>query len=366
MGCQHICQNPEIDNKFIIADTGSKNGNRKYNNSRNTNFKGLKNEFSSMNDSKFKCSMNIKETLITKDILKIKIKASNIHKMIPIWLEENNEVFFKVSGEWGFNEHPEFFDSLGCFNFEEKPNNMNFGSLVGYIPGDEYFNIFDELSYVPKKSGPLFMFQNNGLYSVNPKGELEIEIKGGTPLSIYDIEFKLGWDMTILDTSIPEMKEDEKILLILINKVRTNPKLFASQYLSLSRSEEEHEFQQVLNIMKPLHPLKTTSKLYNISKNHAIDLGINNIAGHTSSNGLNMEQRLQYGGILTKVFAENCIFGYNDPLEIIMRLLIDEDNENRNQRKIILSPDFNSVGISIEPHSGDFCWSCIQDFILDS
>jgi len=78
-----------------------------------------------------------------------------------------------------------------------------------------------------------------------------------------------------------------------------------------------------------------------------------------------MEERLVSNGINTKIFAENCIFGYNDPIEIILKLIIDEDNENRNQRKIILNKDFNMVGVSIEAHSGEYCWSCIQDFIHD-
>lgn len=373
MGCQQICQNSDVDKKYIIADTGSKsaqnvNRSKAAKNSRNVKENDLNNYVSnnkSLNESAYRCSLNIQETLVLKDMLRITIKASNVHKMIPIWIDKYTTVSFKVAGEWGFFEHNELFDSLGCPSFEEKPNNMNFGSLVGYIPGEPYFAVYDGMQIVPEKDGPLYLFQNNGLYSVNPRGSLEIEIKGGTPMSLYEIEKQLGWDLGNLDTSIPEMKEDEVALLILLNKVRTNPKLFAQQYLINTGKAVENELEEVLNTMDVLPVLSTNKKVYEISRNHAIDLGQNKIAGHTSSNGLNMEQRLQQGGINTKVFAENCIFGYNDPLEIILRLLIDEDNENRNQRKIILSKDFNIVGISIEPHSGEFCWSCIQDFIFE-
>ena len=163
------------------------------------------------------------------------------------------------------------------------------------------------------------------------------------------------------------MKEDEINLLIYINKVRTNPQLFAEQYLTNQyKSEAEEELYKALMEMKPISRLTTSKELYIISLNHAQDLGENKLAGHESSSGLNMEQRLINNGINTKIFAENCIFGYNDPVEIILKLLIDEDNLNRNQRKIILNKDFNKVGISIEPHSGEYCWSCIQDFIMDS
>ena len=87
------------------------------------------------------------------------------------------------------------------------------------------------------------------------------------------------------------------------------------------------------------------------------------ICNYLSSNEIDMGGRLEKNGINSKKFAENCIFGYNDPLEIIMKLLINEDNELRAQRNIILNFDFNYVGISINPHKGEYCWSCIQDFI---
>lgn len=371
MGCQHLCQNEE-DKKIILADTGSKiNHNSKdarvgvsRNPKKNEMTRQITNNNTDLTLNSYKCSMNIQETLNHRDVIRFTIKASNIHKMLPVWIEKSNPISFKVAGSWGFAEHNELFDCLGCTSFDEKPNNLNFGSLVGYIQGSPYFPIYHGLIITFDHDGPLYLFQNNGLYSVNPRGSLEVEIKGGISMTIYDINKNLGWDLNILDTSIPEMKEDEVALLVLLNKARTNPKLFAQQYLT--GDDSENELKSVLIEMDPLDPLMTNKQIYDISKKHAIDLDIYSIAGHISSNGMTMEDRLIEANIYTKVFAENCIFGYNDPLEIILRLLIDEDNENRNQRKIILSRDFNVVGISIEPHSGEFCWSCIQDFILDS
>lgn len=371
MGCQNICQHPSTDDKLVISDNNQNRQNLAY--SRNVNKKNYLNnpDFKTLSET-YKCSLNILETIVDKDMLRFTIKASNIHKMIPVWIDRNTIISFHVAGVWSFQESTEFFDSTGCVNFEDKPNGMHFGCLAAYIPGGPYFNVYDGLVLEVQKEGPLFMFQNNGLYSVNPKGSLEVEIKGVTPLSIYEIEMKLGWDLSELDTSIPEMKEDEINLLIYINKVRTNPKLFAQQYLNnaniqnnLYATEAEKELFNILCNMDPINKLKTSSELYRISLNHARDLGENKLAGHESSSGANMEQRLMANGINTKIFAENCIFGYNDPLEIILKLLIDEDNDNRNQRKIILNKDFNMVGISIEPHTGEYCWSCIQDFIMD-
>jgi hypothetical protein len=369
MGCQNICQNANADeNKYVLGNdlaNSETNNRRNIANSRNVNKKSNLNDFKTLTET-YKCSMNIHETIVEKDLLRFSIKASNIHKMIPVWVEKNSIVSFSVAGLWSFQESNEMFSSVGCFNFEDKPNGMPFGCLAAYINSGPFFTVYDGLALDTQKEGPLYMFQNNGLYSVTPKGSLEVEIRGIKPMSIYEIEMKLGWDLSLLDTSIPEMKEDEINLLIYINKVRTNPKLFSEQFLTNpDKSLAEEELFKLLISMDPIPRLVTSKELYLISLNHAKDLGENKLAGHESSNGMNMEQRLVSNGINTKIFAENCIFGYNDPIEIILKLLIDEDNENRNQRKIILNKDFNMVGISIEQHSGEYCWSCIQDFIMD-
>lgn len=368
MGCQNICQNGQNDeNKYIVADMNNQNENNRRNvaYSRNANKKNQLNDFKTLTET-YKCSMNINETIIEKDLLRFTIKASNIHKMIPVWIEKGSSITISVAGLWSFEESGVSFTSGGCHDFEDKPNGMPFGCLAAYISYGPYFTVFDGTNLVPHTDGPLYMFQNNGLYSVCPKGSLEVEIKGAKPMSIYEIELKLGWDLSLLDTSISEMKEDEINLLIYINKVRTNPKLFCDQYLTNpNKSEAEEELYSLLMNMEPISRLVTSKELYYISLYHAKDLGQNRLAGHESSNGQNMEQRLVNNGINTKIFAENCIFGYNDPIEIILKLLIDEDNDNRNQRKIILNKDFNMVGISIEHHSGEYCWSCIQDFIMD-
>lgn len=361
MGCQNICEKAPDDKNLSIEGKNEKRNNMAM--SRNA-FKNNNLSDKLQSETTYKCSMNIHETIVEKDMLRFTIKASNVHKMIPIWVDKGAKVSFKVANEWGFEESNETFNSAGCFNFEDKPNNMPFGCLAAYIGNGPYFTVTNNLVGISDHEGPLYMFQNNGLYSVTPKGSLEVEVQGVKPMSVYQIEKKYGWNLELLDTSISEMKEDEINLLILMNKVRTNPKKFAYLYLTNeNKSQAELELFEALNTMEPIGCLNTSQNLYEISLNHAKDIGKFKLAGHESSDGSNMEQRLKENGISTKSFAENCIFGYNDPMEIILKLLIDEDNENRNQRKIILNPEFNYVGIAIEPHSGEFCWSCIQDFI---
>lgn len=364
MGCQQICNTADEENQQVVTTVNTANKELlPAKKSRVSNHEAIK-----ASQSALKESINqISSPSSNPNIIKFTVNASNIHKMVPIWVEDQKSLIFKVNGKWGFKEAEELFDSMGCdsINTEEKPNNKPFGSLIGFIPGEELFVIFDELEYYPKRSGPLYLFQNNGLFSVTPIGSLDIEIVGGIPMSTYDIEKKIGWDLSLIDTSIPEMKEQEATLLVLINKARTNPKLFIDQFLNKEENPIDSELREEMESMQPVDPLSTSLDLYNLAKNHAIDLGESDLVGHMSTDGSSFEDRLKKVGIETKVFAENCIFGYNDPLEIVLRLLLDEDNEDRNQRKIILNREFNKVGLVIEPHKGEYVWSCIQDYIQE-
>lgn len=364
MGCHNFCQSPEVDDNHMVTDPNTSSqlsiSNIKSRNRQNT---------TQRTESNYKISLNIESTIIDYKHSSYIIKASNIRQILPIWIEKGEKIIFKVKGKWGFEEHDELFDEKGCVLFDDRPNNLNFGCLVGYISFNECINIVDNLSFISNHSGALHIFQNNGLYSVTPIGSLELSIEGASPLGIYEIESRKGWDINKLDTSIQEMNEEEIKFLILLNKLRSNQILFISEFLNEnSNNKEELELIKYLlsyskdNLNKE-YILKTTSKVYNLSKNHAIDLSINKLAGHYSSNGDMMEQRLVKNNINTKIFAENCIFGFNDPIEIIMRMLIDEDNINKNQRKILMNREFNYVGVVIEPHHGDYCWSCVLDFM---
>lgn len=361
MGCQQVCMEKENEKENTLSNQTKEKPVKASKCKSAESTSQLKNDCSAL-----RSSLKTPECTIQTGNLKIKFIATNIHKLMPIWIEKGRDIKFSIKGEWGFEEYDELFDYLGCSTFDEKPNGLNFGSLAGYIPGESYFAVTDKLEYTSNSDGPLYLLQNNGLYSVTPKGELEVEIEGGIQMSFEEIERCLGWEINELDTSVQEMREDEIALLILINKVRSNPQLFCKQYLVSRERQVEIELEETLRNLQPLPCLSCSSKLYRVSKNHSIDLSENQIAGHLSSDGLNVEQRLQRQGILTKIFAENCIFGYNDPIEILMRLLLDEDNDSRCQRNIILSQDFKFVGISIEKHKGEFCWSCIQDYTLET
>ncbi len=59
--------------------------------------------------------------------------------------------------------------------------------------------------------------------------------------------------------------------------------------------------------------------------------------------------------------GENCDYGFEDPLTIVMRLLIDEGNPNYGHRTTILDPNFKHIGVSIQPHT-KWNFNCVQEF----
>ena len=59
-------------------------------------------------------------------------------------------------------------------------------------------------------------------------------------------------------------------------------------------------------------------------------------------------------------YGECCDYGSNDPVEIIITLLIDKDITSLGHRKILLGK-YTSVGISIQPHSS-YRFNTVLDF----
>jgi uncharacterized protein YkwD len=82
--------------------------------------------------------------------------------------------------------------------------------------------------------------------------------------------------------------------------------------------------------------------------------------GHTSSNGTTFENRIRKK-VKSGMIAENCDYGYSEPLDIVMSLLIDDGITNLGHRKNILNPSLNYVGIAIEKHK-TYRTTCVMDF----
>jgi uncharacterized protein YkwD/glutaredoxin len=174
-----------------------------------------------------------------------------------------------------------------------------------------------------------------------------------------------GWDVAVIDTArnADYLTSDEKEVILILNKARTNPPLFARTYLEARRNSGNYArecYQQMLT-MAPVGALRPSKALSGAAKDHAMDMGQNGRTGHVGTDGSNMSARIRRHGQWQRTISENCSYGHSNPMEIVLQLLIDHGVPSRGHRKNILNGSSNYVGVSIQPHNG-YRFNCVQDF----
>jgi hypothetical protein len=284
-----------------------------------------------------------------------------------IWLESEKEVHFCVSGKISLFKEGRLINCLGDLVNEAKINNFNIGALLGYIPGCEIFNICDSLKYIPQYSGPLYIFINldiNTSHDYSPEGEFKIQIKDLNKFSEEDIESKSEWNLSKLNTYAFDnhefFTENEIKHLILLNKLRSNPKLFSKHYLHRLKwiDKYQHIYEQLSNyeeepiqILKPSKKLKLIcleiEQLYQENELHSIDLNSSIISNNLKEKAI----------INIDIFIETYFTDRNQPIQDIINFISSTQISNNN----FFKREMNYVGISIinSPSKG---WYCIYVF----
>jgi uncharacterized protein YkwD len=107
--------------------------------------------------------------------------------------------------------------------------------------------------------------------------------------------------------------------------------------------------------------LKSSKALQAVAQLHALDMGKSGTVGHTSSDGTIFSERLREKAKAGGMIAENCDYGNEEPLDIVMALLIDDGIKSLGHRKNILNPLYHWVGIAIEKHK-TYRVNCVMDF----
>lgn len=174
-----------------------------------------------------------------------------------------------------------------------------------------------------------------------------------------------GWNIAVIDTArnADYLSQGEKDVVMILNKARTNPALFARTYLESQRNSSNYArecYQQML-AMSPVGALRPSRALSMSAKDHAVDMGQNGRTGHDGTDGSNMSSRIRRYGQWQRTISENCSYGHSDPLQIVLQLLIDHGVPSRGHRKNILNGSSGYVGVSIQPHNG-YRFNCVQDF----
>ena len=126
---------------------------------------------------------------------------------------------------------------------------------------------------------------------------------------------------------------------------------------------------KALNKQKPLSRLEQRLGLSKGAKDHANDLGENNIAGHYGSDRSDPFTRIsRYGswdGADGNIAGENISYGPPTLAEWhIIQLLIDDDVPNRSHRKVLFNTEYQHTGSACAPHPA-FRIVCVMTYATD-
>jgi len=176
------------------------------------------------------------------------------------------------------------------------------------------------------------------------------------------------WDPDILEKANTGknarfLKEAEKEVIFYTNLARADGKLFSDSYLELYLKSNELKpdsftsslFKQ-LELIKGLPMLFPDKELYDIARDHATKSGKSGKQGHQG-----FQKRFKQARKTFFAYGENCYYGRDNSLLIVLELLIDNGINDLGHRRNMLDPVYNFVGVSIMPHKNSG-YNCVIDF----
>jgi len=177
----------------------------------------------------------------------------------------------------------------------------------------------------------------------------------------------------------------EKDVILELNKVRSNPKRFAEEYLEelqtafdgklftypgqdpvktqeglspLTECIQALKSTSPMPILQPVEGLtRATEELVNDQQKHG---GI----GHIARNGSTPQKRIEKYGEWDICSAEDITYGSFEARQIVIFLLIDDGVPDRSHRKNILNPCFRFAGVAFGNHPS-YLSMCAIDYAGD-
>jgi len=177
-----------------------------------------------------------------------------------------------------------------------------------------------------------------------------------------------SWDPDILEKAntgknARYLKEAEKEVIFYTNLARADGKLFSDSYLELYlKSNELRPDSFTLSLFKELEFIKglpmlyPDKELYDIARDHSTRSGKSGKQGHQG-----FEKRFKQAKKTFFAYGENCYYGRDNSLLIVLELLIDNGINDLGHRRNMLDPVYNFVGVSIMPHK-ESGYNCVLDF----
>jgi uncharacterized protein YkwD len=180
------------------------------------------------------------------------------------------------------------------------------------------------------------------------------------------------------------LNEEEKKIVFYMNLARTDGAKFFNTYfqdfveaynvdmqqysnyneLKVNRKDKYYRgLEKDLKGIKGLTLFSPDETLTWISQQHAKDMKKHNLAGHNSSDGRSVSDRVWKYYPKSSV-SENLAFGFSKGLANVCMLLLDKNVPDLGHRKTILGTSYNLslVGVNISTHPG-YKYCAVIDFI---
>lgn len=165
-------------------------------------------------------------------------------------------------------------------------------------------------------------------------------------------------------SGVEYLNDEEKKVILFMNMARYDGTLFAETFLETyvmeNATENSRDLRSLFRDLEQVSghpPLIPEEDLTVIAREHATTSGR---SGHVGHGDFNRRFESLMGNPYLQV-AENCSYGYDRAIDIVITLLIDEGVRDRGHRRNILNERFNSAGVSIRPHRR-YRVNCVTDF----
>lgn len=187
-----------------------------------------------------------------------------------------------------------------------------------------------------------------------------------TGINIFGQDPWLVWEKDVIikantAADLSYLSKEEQRVILLTNLARYDGKLFSESFLKEYLKDEKstsytRSLIRELSKIKELPMLFPEKDLYEIALGHAEISGKRGTAGHQQFDKRFKPVMGKYNAV-----AENCAYGFDLAIDIVLQLLIDEGISDLGHRKNMLNPEYNSIGIAIKTHK-TYRFNCVMDF----
>ena len=296
--------------------------------------------------------------------IKFTLEATLGEVEVPVFINERQPIEIIILNEnekWNFFSDEEPVSILGYENLK-KYNNFNIGSLLYRISSSSKFKnvTLKGKKFFSESKGTLLLSANLDPKETDyePKGEIHLKILGCEKFENNDFFHKIdalnGFNLNKLNNN--EINNEKEIIIVrYVNMIRVNAKKFCEYYL-FDLNEETKNF---LNNFSSLHDLTLDLNLSKIAINLAEKIGNEGTTGHINSE-LKIEIQKYNNNI--KNYGLNFLYGINNPLLIISRMIHDNYKNDLKNRNNILESKFTDIGVAIRKHL-IYKWICVIIFV---